>query len=125
MLPAPLVKRLDQLALATLVAAALAAMAAWWLVRGGSSGRLINIERAAPLNYAFRIDVNQAEWPELAQLPEVGEVLARRIVEHRGRNGPFKRRADLLAVRGIGDKTLERFRNYLLPLPGEEMTAGP
>lgn len=96
-------------------------MAGWWLASGGARGTLINIEHAAPLDYAFRVDVNSAEWPELAQLPEVGEILARRIVDHRQQNGPFVLPEDLLNVRGIGEKKFARFRQYLRPLPGEEV----
>lgn len=99
-------------------------MAVWWVAGGGPSGRLINIDRARPLDYQFTVDVNAADWPELIQLPEIGEVLARRIVQHRAANGPFATPEDLLEVRGIGGKTLERIRDYLRPLPGEELTAG-
>lgn len=122
-LSTPLLRRLDQLSIAALVAIALASMAVWWLVEGGGTDRVVNIERAEPLEYAFRVDPNTAGWPELAQLPEVGEVLARRIVEHRNAHGPFQKPDDLLDVRGIGRVKLSRFRNYLLPMPGEEMTA--
>lgn len=124
-MPQPLLRRLDQLSIAAAVVVALVSMAVWWLAKGGAAGALVNIERAAPIEYAFRVDVNSAEWPELAQLPEVGEVLARRIVEHRGLKGPFQTSDDLLRVNGIGEKTLGRFRNYLLPLPGENVAAAP
>ena len=30
---------------------------------------------------AYSVDINRAEWPELAQIPQVGETLARRIVD--------------------------------------------
>lgn len=36
---------------------------------------------------AYTVNVNVAEWPELAQLPGVGPSLARRIVEFRVEHG--------------------------------------
>lgn len=119
----PLLKRQDQLAIAALTALALVSMGVWWLARGGVTGGLVNIERAAPLDYQFLVDVNQAEWPELAQLPEIGEILARRIVAHRQVAGDYQTPNDLLAVNGIGEKKLARIRGFLAPLPGEEFTA--
>ena len=120
----PLLRRIDQLPLALLVAVALVSMAIWWFVAGGASGRLVNIERASPLGYNHLVDVNSAEWPELAQLPEIGETLARRIVETRQTTGPYETPEDLLRVNGIGDKTLDKVRRYLAPLPGEAVAAG-
>ena len=57
-----------------------------------------------------RIDVNVAAEPELLVLPQVGPVVARRIVEYRKAVGPFKKVEELLNVKGIGRKTLERLR---------------
>lgn len=89
----------------------------WW--QGGFVGKLVDIDRAGPLDYRFAVDVNRADWPELAQLPEIGETLARAIVASREREGPFCRADDLLRVRGIGRRTLERMRPYLARLPDD------
>ena len=43
-----------------------------------------------------------------AALPGIGPVLAQRIVDERAARGPFYYPADLMAVPGIGQKTLER-----------------
>ena len=56
------------------------------------------------------IDVNSADAKTLTRLPGVGPVTARRIIEHRGAHGPFKKPDDLLAVRGIGAKTLAKLK---------------
>jgi competence ComEA-like helix-hairpin-helix protein len=53
---------------------------------------------------AGRVDLNRATAPELDALPGIGPVLARRIVEHRERFGPYRRVEDLLDVPGIGPK---------------------
>ncbi|GEM_PF-3750540 len=62
---------------------------------------------------AFQVDLNQATWVELAQLPGVGPVLAKRIVEYRRRHGNFHRVEQLLRVRGIGPRRLEHLRPFV------------
>jgi competence protein ComEA len=118
-------RRADQAAVAALLLAALGTMALWWIAQGGPQGRLIDVDDAPPLRARFTVDINTADWPELTTLPEVGETLARRIVESRERDGPFRDQQDLQRVRGIGPRTLERIKPYLEPLPEMEATAGP
>lgn len=120
----PLLDERLQSTVASLVAVLLSVLGVWWVVAGGRSGRLIEIDRAKPVPYEFLVDINQAEWPELAQLPDIGEVLARRIVETREAQGPFRSQQDLLRVRGIGQVKLMRMAPYLLPLPHEETIVG-
>jgi competence protein ComEA len=109
---------LDQAAVATLVSFALAGMAAYWFALGGHRGELIEIDRAAPLKAKFQVDINAAAWPELAELPQLGETLAQRIIESRRKAGPFADHDDLLRVPGIGPRTLEQVKPFLLPMPG-------
>ena len=70
------------------------------------------------------MDINSADWPELLQLPGIGETLAHRIVESRQSRGPFADNDDLRRVRGIGPKTLEQIRPYLRPMPDSKSVAG-
>ena len=63
-----------------------------------------------PLAPSVAVDLNRAGVPELDALPGIGPVLAGRIVEHRARYGPFRSVDELLAVRGIGARLLERLR---------------
>jgi competence ComEA-like helix-hairpin-helix protein len=60
-----------------------------------------------------RIDVNRAAAADLELLPGVGPTLARRIIEQREARGPFRTSEDLLQVRGIGRRTLERLQPLL------------
>jgi competence protein ComEA len=120
----PLLRRLDQAAVASLVALALGGMAVYWFANGGHRGELIEIDRAEPLTARYLVDINQADWPEFAELPDLGEMLARRIVESRAKTGPFGDHDDLLRVRGIGPRTLEKLRPFLSPMPDQQDVAG-
>ena len=60
-----------------------------------------------------RLDVNQATVEELNQLPGIGPALAQRIVDHRRSHGPFAAVDDLLFVKGIGAKKLDRLREFV------------
>jgi competence protein ComEA len=117
-------RRADQAAVAGLIACALGGMAIYWFAHGGHRGELIEIDRAEPLTARYLVDVNKADWPEFAELPDVGETLARRIIESRTETGPFGDHDDLLRVRGIGPRTLERLKPYLLPMPNQDDVAG-
>lgn len=122
--PSWLLRRTDQAAVAGLVLMALASTVGWWISQGGLSGRLIEVERADPQTAAFQVDPNTADWPELIQLPGIGQTLAQRIVESRQTNGPFLDHEDITRVRGIGPKTLDGIRPYLLPMPPAADLAG-
>jgi competence protein ComEA len=122
--PRSILRRADQAAIGGLTLVALVAIAAWWFAHGGGQGRLIEIERQEPRAAQYVVDINTADWPELAQLPDVGETLARRIVESRAEQGPYADHEQLLRVRGIGPRTLERIRPYLRPMPDTANVAG-
>jgi competence ComEA-like helix-hairpin-helix protein len=59
------------------------------------------------------IDLNVANVKELQELPGVGPVTARRIIDMRQKSGRFHRVEDLLAVRGISQKKLDALRPYV------------
>jgi competence protein ComEA len=117
----PLLDRIDQATVAGLALSAFVAMVGYWLVVGGHRGQLIEIDRAMPLEAQYVVDINSAEWPELAQLPSIGPTLAQRIVDSRLQDGPYQSHEDLLRVPGIGPVTLARMKPYLLPVPGENV----
>ena len=68
---------------------------------------------------AVKVNLNTAGTAELEALPGIGPSYAKRIVEYREKNGPFKRVEDLLNVQGIGDKTLERIRDKVTVSSGK------
>lgn len=85
---------------------------------------MIDVEMAQPQSASFEVDLNRADWPELAQLPGIGKTLAERILDSRNSEGPFVDHEDLMRVRGIGPKTLEAVRPYLRPMPPGSDMAG-
>ena len=111
--PRPLLRRRDQAVVAALVLLATVVLAGWWLAGGGHRGGLVEIDRIERGEAPFQVDLNAADWPELAQLPGIGEILARRIVAAREEEGPFRCPEDLVRVHGIGPKTLEAVQPYL------------
>jgi len=60
-----------------------------------------------------KIDINRAEPWLLEALPGIGEVTAQAIVDYRDENGSFKRIEDLLQVKGIGEGTLAKIKDYI------------
>ena len=49
------------------------------------------------------LNINAADEAQLDLLPEIGPVLAGRIVAYRTEHGPFARTEDLMQVEGIGE----------------------
>ncbi|MCL4204398.1 MAG: ComEA family DNA-binding protein [Pirellulaceae bacterium] len=111
-----LLSRMDQAAIAVILAVSLVVIVSSAWTRGFHRGGVIDIDQSEPWEIKFQVDINTADWPELSLLPNVGEVLARRIVESRQQHGPFAHHDDLLRVSGIGPKTLAGIRPYLLPM---------
>lgn len=67
------------------------------------------------LSFAGPVNVNTADAETIAaELQGVGLSRAQAIVEYRKANGPFKSADDLIAVKGIGEKTLELNRANIL-----------
>jgi len=78
---------------------------------GGLAGSPSRAPAGAPGSGA--ININTAGAAELEALPGVGPALAARIVAYREANGPFGSPRELLAVSGIGEKTLARFEGMV------------
>ena len=106
-------RRSDQIVLAVLCGL-LVLLSAWhWARLSGWGTHEVEIVRHPARQYDYRIDVNTATWVEWIQLPGIGEMLARRIIDDREQNGPFEAVEDLQRVKGIGPKTIENLRPYL------------
>jgi competence ComEA-like helix-hairpin-helix protein len=59
------------------------------------------------------VNLNTATSEELQQVPGIGPSTAEKILRMRKSYGPFKSVDDLLAIRGLGAKRLEKMRKYL------------
>lgn len=59
------------------------------------------------------VNINTADAATLETLSGVGPAIANRIVAWRDENGPFRSVDELLAVSGIGEKTLDGFRDQV------------
>ncbi len=59
------------------------------------------------------VNINTADANQLQLLPKVGPALAARIIDYREANGPFKTVEEIVAVKGIGDSSLEKLEPYL------------
>ncbi len=57
--------------------------------------------------------LNTGDAAELDMLPGVGEVIAQRIIDLRQQINGFRIPEDLLLVRGIGEKSLDKLMNAL------------
>ena len=110
-------RRSDQPLVALLLLISLLGMAAYFWVQSAGQGRLVDIDQAPQRTVHFRVDLNTAGWPELANLPGIGETYARSIVEYRQQHGPFRSHDQLMRIAGIGPGKLERLLPYLVPIP--------
>ena len=112
-----LLKRSEQAVVALLLISALAAVTGYWVFRVWHKRDLVEFDEAPPLEANFRIDINRADWPELMQLPGIGETTARAIVKTREASGPFMNMKDLeVRVRGVGPRMTAEIAPFLLPL---------
>jgi len=90
------------------------------LLEGTREATAESARRRAPLGDDEKIDPNTASDVDLDRLPGVGPAAARAIVAARDSGAVFRAAEDLLAVRGIGEATLERMRPHVrfAPPPG-------
>jgi competence protein ComEA len=59
------------------------------------------------------VNINTANAEQLISLPRIGEKIAQRIIDYRKENGKFKKPADLMKVKGIGEKTFEKLKKLI------------
>ncbi len=70
------------------------------------------LETTTALIVNFPLDLNTATEKELDEIPEIGEVTAKKIVEYASSVG-FSSVDELLNIDGIGEITLDKIREYV------------
>ena len=88
---------------------------------------------AAPATFAKKkppahpININTAGATDLQQIPGIGPSTAQKILDTRKSYGAFKSVDDLLAIKGIGPKKLDKMRKYLTvgKSPSKKQTNSP
>jgi competence protein ComEA len=74
---------------------------------------------AAPLN------LNTATVAQLEALPGVGAATAKLIVEHRQKNGGFKKVEELMTIKGIGEKSFLKLKSMVTVVPDKAERQDP
>jgi competence ComEA-like helix-hairpin-helix protein len=59
------------------------------------------------------ININKADQAALESLPGIGAKKAAAIIDHRTQNGDFKTKEELLQIKGIGPKMLEKMQQEI------------
>jgi len=73
---------------------------------------------------AVGADVNTASAPLLARISGLTELLAKNIVSFRDEHGPFRKRAQLLKVPRVGERTFQQAAGFLRIMNGDNPLDG-
>ncbi len=68
---------------------------------------------ADPAPAERKVNINKASGEELMTLPQIGEVRAQSIIEHREKYGPFTDIKEIMDVSGIGTGTFNRIKDLI------------
>ncbi len=55
-----------------------------------------------------KVDINTATLEDFMTLDGIGKRIAQRIIAFRDKNGPFQKPEDLMLVKGIGQKMIDK-----------------
>lgn len=61
-----------------------------------------------------QININTANIAELIQLPHIGPVLAKKIIDHRTENGDFEYIEQIIDVNGIGGSVYKDIEKFII-----------
>ena len=89
---------------------------------------LLAVSSATKKPPAQPVNINTADSTQLQLVPGIGPSTAEKILQMRKSYGAFKSVNDLMAIRGIGPKRLEKMRKYLTvgkPAPQPQTPLSP
>jgi competence protein ComEA len=81
------------------------------------------VQRGNPLSVTIEpasaqlININTAALEELDELPDIGPVIAQRIVDYRTTNGPFVTIEEIMKVTGIGQVMFDKIKDLITVVP--------
>ena len=70
---------------------------------------------------ATLVNLNTATAAQLETLPGVGATLAARIIEHRQKNGGFKKIEELMTIKGVGEKNFLKLKPLVTVTPAKPL----
>lgn len=111
-----LLRKHEQLALFVILVICGVILGGYFLQLHWMHGRLIDIDEITYQPVEYLVDLNQADWPELANIPNIGEKLSKAIIEFRSQHGEFESIEQLNKVPGIGPAKLSLLREHLIPI---------
>jgi len=74
-------------------------------------------DAGTPAPAAALVNLNTATVAQLESLPGIGPKTAVRIIDHRQKNGAFKKIEELMNVRGIGEKSFLKLKPLITVAP--------
>ena len=110
------IDRCDQLSLICLVILTIGSLVFYYHNASSRKSERIKITSDFPELASLSVNINSADWPELTQLPGIGEKLAKRIVMFREKWGSFQQHLELTQIDGIGRAKLKMMKPFLAPM---------
>jgi comEA protein len=80
--------------------------------------------KAAAATLSTPLNLNTATAAQLEKLPGVGARTAQLIVEHRQKNGGFKKVEELMNIKGIGEKSFLKLKPMVVVGPNRADQSG-
>ncbi|MDY6863217.1 MAG: helix-hairpin-helix domain-containing protein [Thermodesulfobacteriota bacterium] len=74
---------------------------------------ITNLEGIKKLVYFGQIDLNRADFNSLLAVPGIGPRIAYKILDYRKGNGGFKKKRELIKIKGIGKKNYRKIESYV------------
>ena len=88
----------------------------YFIHRTGNGGYTVSVQKGSGAEEITvqKVNINTADAQTLQTLEGIGPALAQRIIAWRAQGGVFETAEDLLKINGIGEKTLEQLREFII-----------